>query len=315
MPAPDLQSIDAAQMDYVLDLRTVLKAVLKWSWIAVIFTLIGVVYGTLETAKFVPEYTAKIVIAPQSPKGNTAGSLQPARGNGLTTTLLTALGNPGAEPGGMFERLRFAFKSQQLARRLDEQYSLSQEIFAGRWDVEKGVWKTAVSVEPTFFEQLDIYLHQDQANILGTEALAMAVGGMVKFEPIKKTQFWEISVSHTDRDTALRRLKIIFSAADQLLRQQDREKMLEQIAFLRTRTEKSDLAGFRAAIFGALIQQEKNLHMIDSDLIYSADIVEPAFASEMKSKPNLMKTILVPAVGGGFVGLVLVLLVSVFLRE
>lgn len=68
--------------------------------------------------------------------------------------------------------------------------------------------------------------------------------------------------------------------------------MREQMQFLRSRTEKAALAGFRAALYGALFRQEKNMHMLESDLPYSSDIIEPAFASEIRTMLNLMKTVL-----------------------
>lgn len=312
---PELQSTDAAQLDYVLDLRTVLKVILKWSWITLLLAAVGLVYGVLETAKFVPQYTAKMIIAPQTRQGDVGERMPQSGGRGIATTLAVALGNSGGGAGVMFQRLQFVLKSHQLARRLDEQHGLSREIFASRWDSEKGAWKTVVKAEPTLLQRLGAYLHQDQSVAQGTEALALAVGGMVEFVPIKETEFWEMRVSHTNRDTALRWLKIIFTSADRLLRAQDRETIREQIRFLRTRTEKADLEGFRAALYGALIDQEKKLHMIDSDLIYSTDIIEPAFTSDLKTMPNLLKTIVAPAVGGGFFGLIIILFLTVFFRE
>jgi hypothetical protein len=277
--------------------------------------MIGLVYGVLETASFVPKFTAKIIIAPQKSQGSIGEGAPRSEGSGVAASLMAALGGSGGQTGGMFQRLKFLMKSQQLAQRLDEQHKLSREVFAGRWDSERGVWKTVAKTEPTFSEQLGAYLHQDQAVLRGSEALARAVGGMVELEPIKKTNFSEIRLSHTNRETALRWLQIIFTSADQLLREQDREKIREQIRFLQTRTEKADLAGFRSALYGALISQEKNLHMIDSEQSYSADIIEPAFASELKTMPNLLKTIAAPVAGGGFVGLLIVVLISIFLKE
>jgi hypothetical protein len=298
-----------------LDLRTVLKSILKWSWIIVILAVIGLVYGVSETANFVPKFTAKMIIAPQKFESGIGESQPRSSGGGITTTLIAALGNAEGNAGGMFQRLRFVMKSQQLARRLDEQHSLSREIFASRWDSERGAWKTVAKAAPTLVQRLGAYLHQEQSVLRGSEALARAVEGMVELEPIKKTEFWEIRIRHTSRETALRWLKIIFTSADRLLREQDREKIRERILFLRTRTEKAELAGFRAALYGSLIRQEKNLHMLDSDLPYSVIIIEPAFASDLKTMPNLLKTIVVPVAGSSFIGVVIVLLFSVFFKE
>lgn len=311
----DLQTTDVAHLDYVLDLRTVLVTVVKWSWIIIIFTGIGAFYGVKDSANFVPKHTAKMVIATQKNQGSIGGNAPRGRDGNLTSTIMQALGTRGEKSDLMLQRIRYILKSRQLAIRLDEKFNLSREVFASRWDSKKGTWKTVTKAEPTLRDRLDIYLHQNQPRLSGPEALAIAVGNLVQITKIKKTEFWEVSLSHVDRDTALRWLRIIFKSADQLLREQDRQKMKEQIRFLRSRTEKAQLAGFRAALFGALIQQEKNLHLIDSDLPYSAHIVEPAFASEIRTMPNLMKTIGLPTLVAGFIGLLIVLLISVFVKE
>jgi hypothetical protein len=294
----------------------VVKAVLKWSWIIVILAVGGFVYGVLQTAKFTPQYTAKMTIASQKSPGALESGSTGGIGSGvLTSKLVAVLGASGGGSGDPFQRLRLVLKSRQLAQRLDEKYNLSREIFADRWDSEKSAWKTPVKSELTFRKRLNAYLHQTQSPVTGAEALARAVGGMIKFDPVENTEYWVISVSHPDSDTALRRLNLVFAAADRLLREQDREKIKEKIRFLRTRTERAELDGLRSALFGALIGAEKNLYMLDSSQPYAAEVVEPAFVSVLTTSPNLSKTVVIPAIGAGFLGMVLVLMISIFIRE
>lgn len=152
----ELHSANDEELDYVLDLRSVLKAVLKWSWIMIVFAIVGLAYGVTETAKFVPQYTAKMVIAPQSSEGSGGGDLErggaAGGGSSITTTLMAALGGAGTKSGGLFERLQFALKSPQLARRLDEKHNLSREIFASRWAPRKAPGKCLLKPK----RQLDV---------------------------------------------------------------------------------------------------------------------------------------------------------------
>jgi hypothetical protein len=303
-------------LDYILDLRTVLKAILRWSWVIVVFALAGLVYGVNETTKFSPIQTARMIVLPQTSQMGLTGGSGGSSANGLTSKLAAVLGGGGsAAMGGIFGRLQLIMKSQDLARRLDERHGLSREIFAGRWDSEKGKWKTPVKTEPTWRQRLDGYLQQTQNLSLGTESLARAVGGMVKFTPVDKTLFWEIRVQHANPETALRWLSIIYAEADQLLREQVREKTRYQIQFLRERIKTAELSGLRSALFGALIGEEKSLHMMESDLPYAAEIVEPAYASALKTKPDLMQFIVVPVLSAGFAGAMIVILFSIFAKE
>jgi hypothetical protein len=312
---PELEDPMADQLDYVLDLRAVLKAVLKWSWVILIFALAGLVYGVNETTNFVPKYTAKMTISPKVASAPIGGGTA-SSGPGLKSTLAAVLGNNSpATTGEMFQRLRLIMKSQQLARRLDEEHGLSRDIFASSWDSEKGAWKTPIKTEPTWRQRLNTYLQQTQSLEPGTEALASAVGGMIEFIPVEETLFWEVQIMHPEGEAALRWLTMIFTTADELLREQGREKLRQQVNFLRLRLEKAELGDLRAALYGALLNGEKALHMTKSNLPYAADIIEPAFVSALKTKPNLTKLIAVPTLGAAFAALLLVLMISIFLRE
>jgi len=315
---PDIQpqQPQTIPMDYVLDLRTVLKSVLKWSWIIVALTLAGMLYGGNEASKFSPSYTARMIISPQTPQTGFSENTTSASAGGLTSKLAAVLGGGATSAaGGMFERLKLAMNSQQLARRLDGQYALSREIFASRWDSEKGRWKPEIKTEPTWRQRLDAYLHQTQNLSQGTEALARAVGGMVQFVPVENTLFWEVKIMHSDPNIALRWLTMIFAEADNLLRDQDRESKKQQVRFLKERVKTAELAGLKISLYGAMITLEKSLHMMETGLPYSATIVETAYASELKTTPNLTKMIAIPALGAGFFGILLVFLFSIFVKE
>jgi len=312
----DLQSPPMDQLDNVLDLRTVLKTILKWSWILIIFVIAGLAYGVNEAINFTPLFRAKMVIAPQSTALPGSSSSPTSGAGGLSTKLALVLsGHQSTGPGGAFGRLQMIMKSQQLARRLAEKHGLDREIFASSWDEEKGTWKVPKKVEPSWRKKLDILLQQDQSLAPGTELLARAIGGILVFTRIEETSFWKVEVNSADSDIALRWLQIIYAEADDLLRDRDRKKLLKQIEFLRSRLDAAELSDLRQGLFAALLSQEKSLHMIESNLPYAAEIVEPAYASALKTRPNLTKLIGTPVSGAVFVGLLLVVLIGLFLRE
>ena len=132
---------------------------------------------------------------------------------------------------------------------------------------------------------------------------------------IEDTSFWTIQVDHIEADVAPRWLRIIYAEADDLLRDLDRKKLQNQSQFLRMRLQDAELASLRSSLFGAPVSQMKALHMMESDLPYAADIIEPAYAFGLKTTPNLLKTIGVPAGGAAFGGLVLIILISIFIKE
>jgi len=306
--------------DAVLDLRSIFWGLIKWSWIIVVLAAYGFYGGYKEARNFTPEYVASMIVEPHSQGGGVivgGGAGGRAAAGGLAAGLTAALGvgSGGGQGTGAFDRLKLLMSSIELAKRLDDRYGMLREVYADRWDAEKQEWKQRVDPEPTLRNRIMASLHQTGSLEPGYEALSRYVNGVVQFEQIELTGFWRVKVQHQDRDRALELLQRIYNEADDLLRQQDRRKLRRKMEYLETRIQETAITDLRRALLASLVKEEHSAHLLSGNLPYGADIVEPAFVSGIKSRPNLVKTIGIPTVGGAAVGFFLALLIAVFRAE
>jgi len=306
--------------DMVLDVRAIFWGFFKYSWIIVIFAAYGFYQGYKEARAFEPQYVASMVVLPQAQGGGLSVSGGAGGGGGgatgLAAGLSAVLGVGGGSQGtGAFDRLKLLMGSQDLARRLDERYGMLRGVFASRWDAEKQDWKPRVVAEPTWRQRFLASLHQGGSIEPGYEALSRYVKGVLQFEPVEGTGFWRVKVYHTEKARALELLTQIYQTADDLLRAQDREKTRRKLQYLEQRMQETSITELRQALLAALIKEEHSAHMLEGDLPYGADIVDPPFVSDLKTSPVLIKTIGVPFVGSAAVGFFVVLLFAVFRAE
>lgn len=299
--------------DFILDVRSIIVESLKRAWVIPIFTIVGLYMGVQNAHEFVPKYQATMIIAPRAPSGvvNTQ-----AQNTGLKSVVSLLAGRSGGGGGNaLLDRMRLLMESQQLAKKLDEKYGMLRTVYAGQWDAEKGEWRKKSEEDLSWREKIDKYLNVYGSLPPGPEALARYIGGTLVFDEIKETSFSTVKVEHEDRDRALELLQQVYWTADELLREQDKVKTLERISYLQSRIEATSIAGLRTALTSALVSAEQNAHLMSGGLPYAADVIDPPFVSDMKTKPSLIKFIAAPAVIATALGMLLVLLYVVFRME
>tara|TARA_R110002167_G_scaffold45545_7_gene136845 strand:- start:1305 stop:2315 length:1011 start_codon:yes stop_codon:yes gene_type:complete len=304
--------------DSVLDLRAILWQLVKWSWIAVIFAGFGFYEGYKDTKAFQPKYIASMVLEPNSDGGGFSfGSSAPVAGvGGVAASLSAAFGGGGGNASNaLFERLKLAMSSLELARRLDQKYQMLRTIYASQWDAEANDWKVPVEEEPTFMQRFRRSLHQDQSMRPSLEALSRFVNGTITFEEVGLTGFWRVKVANNDKERAMELLNQIYWTADELLRDQDRVKIHRKIEYLESRISQTATVDFRRALIAALVKEEHSAHLLEGGLPYAADVVQEAFVSDMRTSPILIKTLGVPTIAGAAIGMFIVLLIAVFRAE
>jgi hypothetical protein len=298
--------------DFILDVRSIVVESLKRAWIIPIFTIVGLYMGIQSAHEFVPKYQATMIIAPRAQSGVVSSQTQ---ATGLKNVVSLLAGNSGGGGNALLDRMRLLMGSQQLAKKLDEKYGMLRTVYAGQWDADKGEWRKRSEDDLTWREKVDQDLNVHGSLPPGPEALARYVGGVLVFDEIKETSFLTVKVEHEDRDRALELLQQVYWAADELLREQDKVKTLERISYLQSRIEATSIAGLRTALTSALVSAEQNAHLMSGGLPYAADVIDPPFVSDMKTKPSLIKVVAAPAVIATALGILLVLLYVVFRME
>ncbi len=147
------------------------------------------------------------------------------------------------------------------------------------------------------------------------ESLASYIGGKVVIEEVEGTSFMDVTYEHTDPKFALRLLNLVYSEADELLREQDRVDSRKRRAYIEQQLQRASILDTRQALIGLLGNEERSAMLLESDLPYAARIIDPPFVSSRPTEPVLMFIFGVPIFLAAALGFLLITLVAVFRRE
>ena len=308
----------------VLDIRAVVFRLLKLIWLPIVLGGIGLYLGVTDTLDFTPQYRASMIVLPNEsgiggggPIGGGAGG-----GTGVGAAFSAFFGGGGSASSGPFDRLRILLKSEELAKRLDRQYGMIREVFASRWDEATQTWKVDDPSTLGLRDRAMRALHQGEPLAPGPEALTLFVRGKLQFKPViiegsatPSSPFWEVAVEDQDRDRALELLTRIYWAADDFLRDKERDSVGKKLKYLESRIREATVSEIRQSLILAMIKEERTAHLLRGDLPYAADIVVEPSVSDIKTRPVLVRTIGAPAMIGFGIGLGFALLIAIFRAE
>lgn len=255
-------------------------------------------------------YVASLTVLPSS-----GGSSQ-----GATKITPSILGNLGlsfgaAAPTSTFDRFKVILGSVSLAQHLQDKHSLMQEIFAGSWDDSNGTWRRPTGENFEKDQRRRSALKLSQWKAPNIESLASYIGGGFKLQNVDGTGFVNVAFRHDDPAFALRFLKLIYSEADELLREQDRIESRKRRAYIEGQLQRARIVDMRQALIGLLAAEQRSAMLLESDLPYVARIIDPPFVSSWPTEPALKIVFGVPIFMAAALGFLLITLVAVFRRE
>jgi len=293
----------------LVDIRYLLRLWLFWSWLAVLFGIVGAYIGVQDAENFVPRYKATMVVMPEwgAEKINVAAS---------RVSSVLGLSAGGSAQSSSFERLKVMVGSVALAETLQDRYGLMQIVFAGSWDPNASQWippdPEAYRKNYRFRDWFGLWIPEWHEPDL--ETLARFLEGTVTFGKKPGTQFSQVTVSNRDPEMALFLLHTVYQAADDALRSQDLKESRERRRSITRQLAQADLVDARQSLIGLLTGEERSAILLESDLPYAARIIGPAYVSSLPDDLNLVRVVGYPAAVGALLGLILVTLVGLFLK-
>ena len=300
--------------DDVIDLRYLFRSWWRGSWFIVLCAVAGLAVGLWEMKKFVPQYTASMVVAPTTGGRQTAVGGDGFRGfAGVGSAFGLGVFRGGTTTS--FDRLTVLLGSVTLARRLQERHQLMQLVYSGSWDLEAQGWIRPSGERFERVERLRAFFKLATWRPPSISSLARYVGSNVVIEELEGTVFREVTVVNTDPDFARHLLETVYFEADDLLREQDQESTQVQKAYLENQVEKTAIAEIRTGLVGLLMQQENKAMLLESDLPYAARIIEAVYTTDRPTAPNAKTYTGIGLVVGASGGLALVTLIALFRRE
>lgn len=263
--------------------------------------LAGALLAVLALRAVPPHHTAHMVVGPMGRSGAAGmGARIPAPGSTLRP--ITELGS-GEELLSDFTRYLALLTSVQAARRLADEPEVMQRLFESAWDAERGVWEPPAGPVPMAGRALRRLAGHEAWAPPDPERLARLLQRDLVIESAGAGPMRRIAFRHKDRAFALRLLARVHATADGLLREEAGHRTRAEVDYVRRRLAEGTTAENHRVLGTLLIDQERILMMIDLDLPFAANTVEPPTAPVLSDWPN--PTVLVPF--GALAGLALAL--------
>tara|TARA_Y100000590_G_scaffold415082_1_gene512537 strand:- start:142 stop:1095 length:954 start_codon:yes stop_codon:yes gene_type:complete len=293
----------------IIDLRYILIVWFKWIWIAIPLILIGIYFGYRELKSFAPVYEARLLL--QTNGGTSQQSVQLSQ----IANVLGTDSSSGSSGGAEFSRLKLIIKSPTLANRIQKKYGLLQDIYHKSWDNTSKSWIKPTGSDFEKNESRKRFFKQPLWSPPNTEALAGYIGGLVKFKDLDEVGFVNVIVTHKNPDEAKRLLDIIYSEADQLIREQDRGRTIKRLEYIIGKLKEVQNLDHRNSLTSLLTKEQGKLMFLDSEGSYTAKIVDPIFISRNPTSPNTRLVFGIPIIVSIIIGFSILTLIALFIRE
>jgi uncharacterized protein involved in exopolysaccharide biosynthesis len=296
-----------------ITLRGLLLTLRSGLWLVVAITIAATLLTTIVLKRDGPVYTATMVVAPAQQDLGAASRLVSQLDEYAD---LAALAQTPArlEAVTAMDLYLELLDSTALARRLQEEHQLLQEIFEDQWDAASQSWR----VEPGFGASIKGAVlgffgypawqpptHANLAQYL-TERLQVSRAG--------PTSLRRIRMSHHDGEFAARLIGLVHEAADDLVREDSQRRIDRQIEHLEQELATEGEPARTDALRSMLAEQYRAQAMLASDVPVAAQVVSPPTPSPGPTSTSPLFVLALAAVVGVIVGVFAVFLVDALRR-
>ncbi len=237
---------------------------------------IGLVIAVLFLATAVPHYRASMLVAPAERRtGPDIKALLPDNSSFAVQYLMNSIGSPDSGDYMRFENI------------------LRETTVAGRLLEDERIVKGVAADRRFSFENESAAGSAEKFSAYLTKSIAV--------EPVGTTPMRRLVYKHPDRAFAGYMLTRVYQTADDIIRQEIRDKTQSREAYLQNALATVDHPDHRRALTSLLMEQEHVRMILAMDEPFAAIIAEPPAAGVRPYWPR--KTVIVPA--GVLAGMVL----------
>lgn len=302
--------IEGGELRGQLTLREIVLRIWRGKWIivATMAIVVALVVGWMKMKS--PLYTAAVVVAPASDAG--AGGLASRLSQYSGIAALAGIDLPSNEVVTPFRQFTEIMTSPVVAERLAKKYDIMPTIFAGRWSWsptekvwtrQRGLLSPVTGWAREFFGlpprpppsvgQLADYLHEK-----------------ISMSEIELTGMQRIMFRHKDPVFAVQMLAALHKEADGVIREESEMRTSRQIAYIERKLQTTTAADHRRSLVQLLLDQEKQMMMIQVNLPFAARIIEPPIASSAPTSPKPKLFLAGAIVLGAMLGIFIVFLID-----
>ena len=287
--------------------------VLWWGkWIIALVVALTVGATALYIKDTIPEYTARMVVAPLGAAGESGIS------NNIPTPLrrsVTSLLGASYETTE-FDKLRAVLHSIPLAERLQEKYRLLQVFHPGMWDAKAGRWHPPPPDD--WFSRLKKSV-RSALHIPGLRPpdIPLLAGYLqqIQVEPFEDTSLRMLYLDHHDPQLAAYLLDLAFREAEEVLRQRKIDQYRAQLDYVRNRIQKITVVEHRVVLINLMGSIERQIMAVQANQPVAGEIMRPVWVDPWPSRPRSEIILTWSTVVGLLLGLPAALLAQSFLRQ
>lgn len=294
----------------VHDLLTALRRRRSWLLIAL---AAGIVLSVIAGRILPNSYKITTIVAPApeaiQPAGSAIESLLGSRSGGGAGAFASLLGGRAntVAPFDLFQRF---LTSERLAQRLDQRYGLIREVFAAQWDPNQRQWRRPNTFGSAVVGGVYTLFGLRPWNPPSAEDLARYIDRHLSVSQGERSAMTEISFRHRDPRQALRILNMVIDEADSIVREQERQRLDQQIEYMRTQLALATITAHREVLANLLASLEQRRLMTVPTLKFAVLIVQPPVAPARPTSPNPWVLLAVGIIGGLCVGVGVVCMVE-----
>ena len=292
-----------------IDLRDILKVVWRGKLLIAIVTISAAIAAVVVALSLPNIYQSTAVLAPKS-GGGTAGSLSrvASQYGGLASLAGINLGGLGGD--GMSKQ---AFALEKMKSRSFFKQHLYDDFLVDLMAVR--AWDSSTRQLRYDDEIYDTASRKWLRDVVSPRrakpSYQEAHSALMKLFSIsedKQTGLISVSIEHQSPDVAKRWVDLIVSRVSEDLRSKDIREAEESIRFLEVQREKTSLVALDEVFAQLIEEQTKTIMLANVSKNYVFDVIDPAVASERKSKPSRALICILGSLMGVLVGVVVVLL-------
>jgi hypothetical protein len=294
-----------------LGLPEIAAVLWRGKWLIMVIVAVVVAATILSLRQSTPTYTARMVVAPvkaSSSSGVGSTISRTASALGLTSALG---GEDSVSPFGLYIE---TIRSVGLAKTLQEEHKLLQELFPGIWNEERGEWIPPSSFRFRVTSKVKRWLRFPDWTPPSPSTLASFIRGNVRINSLEEQGLRDVTFEHSDREFALRLLQMLHDGSDTKLKEAERKRAEERLSYLRDQLTDVRVTDYRSVLVALLAREQQKMMLIQGNLPFAAEIVDPPSVSAAPTSPRPLLSLVIAVIAGTAIAVFTVLTIDVIRR-
>lgn len=288
-----------------IDLRELIKTLWAGKWIIVVCALLLAGLTAIYAIMQPNVYKSEALLAPAASESKGGLSALAGQFGGLASLAGINLSSGGGDKTALALEV---LKSRAFIQAFIKKHDLLAPLMAAKgWDAKNQEWKYDLDrYNPVTGEWIKQDPNAKQAEPTDWEAYK-TFSEVLSVNQDKQTGFVRLSIMSYSPETAKQWVDWLVQDLNAHMRTRDIEEAQASTAYLEEQIQKTTVAAMQQVFYQLIEEQAKRIMLASVSEEYVFKTVDPAVVPEEKAKPKRALMVAVAGIGGGFLGIMLVL--------